>query len=81
MYGMKEHIPARNYFATIATPTGGAMWEHIRTNLGRKVAYAMLAKHYAGFDGYTIASFRDETQATHHDLAGLAQGSDGVLRK
>jgi hypothetical protein len=41
----------------------------------------MLAKHYAGLDGYVIASFRDETQATHNDLAGLAQGSDGVLRK
>lgn len=73
MYGMREHRPARNYFASIRTPTGGSMWEHVRTNLGRKVAYAMVAKRFAGLDGYAIADFRDEAQATAHDHAGLAQ--------
>lgn len=74
MYGMREHRPARDYFATIRTPTGGSQWQHVRTNLGRKVAYAMIAKIYADLDGYTIASFRDEAQATAYDREGLAQG-------
>lgn len=75
MYGMREHRPARNYFATIRTPNGGSQWEHVRTNLGRKVAYAMVAKSLADHDGYTIADFRDETQATAYDREGLAQGA------
>lgn len=77
MYGMNQHRPARDYFASIVTPTGGAMWEHVRTNLGPKVAYAMIAKHH---EGSKIVSFRTEKQATAYDLEGLAQGSDGILR-
>lgn len=77
MYGMKEHRPLRDYFADIVTPTGATIWEHVRTNLGRNVAYAMIAKHHAG---NTIQSFRDQDQATYYDLEGLAQGSDGILR-
>lgn len=79
MYGMKEHRPLRDYFASIVTPTGATMWEHVRTNLGRKVAYAMIAKHHEGHG--VIAGFRDDTQATAYDREALAQGSDGILRR
>lgn len=73
MYGMKEHRPARNYFATIRSPSGNLRWDYVRTNLGCKTAYAIIAKRIADLDGYKIIDFRDQTQATDHDRAGLAQ--------
>jgi len=77
MYGMNRHIPQRNYFADIVSPEGSS-WAHVRTNLGRKVAYAILAKHY---EGAQIKNFRDEQSATQYDRDALAQGSDGLLRR
>jgi hypothetical protein len=77
MYGMNRHIPQSNYFANIRHPDGCFQWAHVRTNLGRKVAYAMIAKH---FDGCKIESFRDDRTADAYDREGLAQGSDGILR-
>lgn len=78
IYAARTRAPEANYFATIRFPNGGSKWEHVRTNLGRKVAYAMIAKHYG--DGARIEDFRDEAQATEYDREGLAQGSDGILR-
>lgn len=78
VYAARTRRPEENYFADIRTVTGGACWEHVRTNLGRKVAYAMIAKFWDGAG--TIEHFRDETQITPYDKEGLAQGSDGVLR-
>lgn len=78
MYGMMQHRPTRDYFATIRFPNGASKWEHVRTNLGRTVAYAMIAKHY-GDDGQ-IEHFRDEITMNDYDREGLEQGSDGVLR-
>ena len=77
-YGYKTRKPDENFFASIRTVNGGSAWEHVRTNLGRKVAYAMIAKHWDG-EG-KIEDFRDQRQATSYDREGLAQGSDGVLR-
>jgi hypothetical protein len=79
MYGMNKHTPQRNYFATIRTTDGCSCWEHVRTNLGRKVAYAMIAKHWKG-EG-KIENFRDDDTATDYDREGLERGSEGVLRK
>lgn len=79
MYALKQRKPEENFFASIRTASGGSCWEHVRTNLGRKVAYAMIAKHWDG-EG-KIESFRDQRQATSYDRAGLEQGSDGILRK
>ena len=76
---MTKRIPQRNYFADIRTISGGYCWEHVRTNLGRKTAYAMIAKHWEG-EG-KIESFRDDDTATPDDLRGVAEGSDGALRK
>lgn len=78
VYAAKSRAPEQNYFASIRTASGGSAWEHVRTNLGRKVAYAMIAKHW-GDDG-KIESFRDENQMIGYDREGLSQGSDGVLR-
>ena len=76
---MAKRIPQRNYFADIRTISGGSCWEHVRTTLGRKTAYAMIAKHWEG-EG-KIESFRDDDTATPLDLQGIAEGSDGALRK
>lgn len=78
MYAAKSRTPDQNYFATIRTASGGSSYAHVRTNLGRKVAYAMIARHW-GDDG-KIEHFRDETNMTRDDRDVLAQGSDGVLR-
>jgi hypothetical protein len=77
VYGYQTRKPEANYFADIRLPDGATKWEHVKTNLGRKVAYAMIAKHYDGFG--KIVAFRDETQMTPHDKEGLEQGSDGKL--
>lgn len=79
VYAARQRKPEENFFATIRTASGGSAMEHVRTNLGRKVAYAMIAKHWDG-DG-KIESFRDERQATYDDRQAIAQGSDGILRK
>ena len=76
MYGMMQHNPQRNYFATIRSIDGASKWEHVRTNMGRKVAYAMIAKHYDGLG--KIEQFRDEQTMTSYDRE-QAQGSDGML--
>lgn len=76
---MAKRIPPRNYFASIRHFNGGSSWAHVRTHFGRKVAYAMIAKHIEG-DG-KIESFRDDETADHYDHQGLAEGSDGTLRK
>lgn len=70
MYGMNQHIPQRNYFADIVWPCGGSQWAHVRTNMGRKVAFAMINKTYAGA---TIKNFRDERTITPFDREALAQ--------
>lgn len=76
VYGYR-HIPQRHYFADVRYASGATSWAHVRTNLGRKAAYAMIAKH---FEGCKIERFRDEDFATAYDREGLAQGSDGALR-
>lgn len=76
VYGYRS-IPQRHYFADIRHANGATSWAHVRTNLGRKAAYAMIARHY---EGCRIACFRDQDAATPYDLEGLAQGSDGALR-
>ena len=70
MYGMTQYKPKKNYFADIRSPSGGSRWTYIRTNLGRKVAYAMIAKENTGDQ---IESFRDELEATEFDRKALAQ--------
>lgn len=75
IYGYKSRAPELNYFADVRSESGGLFWEHIRTNLGRKVAYAMIAKHHSDCK---IVSFRDDSQATEYDRQGL-ESSDGVL--
>lgn len=77
MYAAKTRRLEEDFFATIRTASGGAAWEHVRTNLGRKVAYAMMAKHWEG-EG-KIEHFRDTRTATAEDRNG-ARDSDGVLR-
>ena len=80
MYGMNTKTPARDYFASmINIKSGGSFWTHVRTNLGRKAAYAMIAKHYD--KSVKIHDFRDDTQMLFCDRQGLEQGSDGVLRR
>ncbi len=80
MYGMNTKSPARDYFASMKSiNSGGAFWTHVRTNLGRKTAYAMIAKHYEG--SAKIDDFRDDNQMLFCDRQGLDQGSDGVLRR
>lgn len=76
VYGYRTRTPEKNYFADIRHPGGAAQWAHVRTNMGRKVAYAMIAKH---FEGCKIEAFRDEAKMTAFDREGLAQGSDGHL--
>lgn len=78
IYAARTRRPEQDYFADIRFSNGATGWEHVRTNLGRKVAYAMIAKHYG--DYAKIESFRDENTATDYDREGLVQGSDGVLR-
>lgn len=77
VYGYKTRRPDENYFATIVASDGSQYFTHLRTNLGTKVAYAMIAKHYAGDK---IASFRHGETITSYDRQALDQGSDGVLR-
>ena len=80
MYGMNTKIPSRDYFACMRSiKSTGAFWTHVRTNLGRKAAYAMIAKHYDG--SAKIHDFRDDTQMLLCDRQGLDQGSEGVLRR
>lgn len=78
-YGYRQRRPEENFFADIRYPNGASSWEHVRTNLGRKVAFAMISKHHDGHG--KIVAFRDESQMTSYDREGLEQGSDGVLRK
>lgn len=78
MYAIKARVPEENYFAFVRTANGGSAWEHVRTNRGRKVAYAMIAKHWEG-EG-KIESFRDQRSATDEDRANARQ-SDGILRR
>lgn len=47
VYGYR-HIPQRHYFADVRYASGATSWAHVRTNLGRKAAYAMIAKHFEG---------------------------------
>lgn len=75
MYGMNQHRPNRDYCATIRHADGATQWAHVRTNMGRSVAYAMVAKH---FNGCTVVNFRDETKFDAYDRQGVAQ-SDGIL--
>lgn len=77
-YGYASRKREENFFASIRTNSGGSAWEHVRTNLGRRVAYAMIAKHWAG-EG-RIEHFRDDHTATAYDREGIEQGSDGILR-
>lgn len=70
IYGMTPHNPQKNYFADIRHPCGGSSWTHIRTNLGRKTAFAMIAKQYSGCK---IEGFRDDVAATKFDRQALAQ--------
>lgn len=76
MYGMRQHRPNKDYCATIVHVDGASQWAHVRTNLGGKVAYAMMAKHFAGC---TVSNFRNATKFDAYDLMGVAD-SDGVLR-
>lgn len=78
-YGIKLRRKEENFFADIRTEDGAVAWEHVRTNLGRNVAYGMIARHWA--DDGKIEGFRDQYQATSRDEDGIAQGSDGILRK
>jgi hypothetical protein len=70
MYGMTQYKPQKYYFADIRSLSGGARWTYVRTNLGRKVAYSMIAKESTGDQ---IESFRDELEATNFDRKALAQ--------
>lgn len=77
MYGMNQHRPLKDYCATILHSDGASQWTHVRTNMGRKVAYAMIAKH---FEGCKVESFRDEAQMDAYDRQG-ASDSDGCLHR
>lgn len=75
MYGMNQHRPQKDYCATIRHADGASQWAHVRTNMGRKVAYAMIARH---FEDCKVESFRDENQMDSYDRQGVGQ-SDGHL--
>lgn len=75
MYGMMQHRPQKDYCASIRHADGASQWAHVRTNLGRKVAFSMMARH---FTGAVIVDFRDETRFDQYDRQGVAD-SDGVL--
>lgn len=77
VYALRTRTPEQNYFADIRFPNGATQWVHLRTNLGRKIAYAIIAKHYAG--EARIVALRDENTMNAHDREGLDQGSDGNL--
>ena len=76
VYGYATRKREQDFCATIRHADGASQWAHVRTNLGRKVAYAMLARHFVGCK---IESFRDEDQMDAYDRQGAAD-SDGCLR-
>jgi hypothetical protein len=76
MYGMNQHRPNRDYCATIRHSDGASQWAHVRTNMGRSVAYGMMARHFAGLK---IEQFRDESKFDAYDRQGVSD-SDGILR-
>lgn len=78
VYALRQRRPEQDFFATITTENGGSAWEHVRTNLGPKVAYAMIAKHWDGFG--KITEFRYDRRATAEDRS-WARESDGTLRE
>lgn len=74
-YGYAPRKREQDYCASIRHPDGASQWAHVRTNLGRKAAYAMIARHFAGCK---VENFRDETQMTTYDREQAAD-SDGCL--
>ncbi len=78
VYAARQRRPEQDFFATITTTNGGVAWEHVRTNLGPKVAYAMIAKHWDGHG--KITDFRHDHRATREDKEA-ARDSDGILRE
>lgn len=76
-YGYQTRKPEQSYCASIRHTDGSSQWTHVRTNLGRKTAFAMIARH---FEGSKIEDFRDEAQMTSYDR-DQAQQDDGMLRK
>ena len=76
VYAARTRAPEKNYFADVVSTNGGSSWVHVRTNLGGKIAYAMIAKHYDGYG--KIVAFRNEDHATAYDREQVI-ASDGKL--
>jgi hypothetical protein len=75
---MARRIPQNNYFADIRAPDGSSCWTHVRTSFDRSTAYAIIAKHYAG---WKIEDFRDDRTANAYDRLWSSSRLDGTLRK
>lgn len=75
VYGYATRKSEVSFCATIRHADGASQWAHVRTNLGRSVAYAMIAKH---FDGCKVEDFRDENRMTAYDREQAAD-DNGIL--
>ena len=76
-YGYATRKREQDYCATIRHPDGASQWAHVRTNMGRKVAYGMMAKH---FEGCKVESLRGEDQMDAYDRVQAADSNGHLPR-
>lgn len=78
VYGYTTRKPEVDYCATVRLSDGCSKFEYFRTNLGPRVAYGMLAKHYADVPGAKF-ELRYGDRLTDYDKEGIAQGNPGLF--